>query len=256
MKFYLYLFKDGLLPPLHTLLKWIWSLCLYLFKVVLLPPLYCKPPWSSTSFFQGFPLVQRRCSSQKGKNNTKDSYMVPHHSTNLTRLCLTSLSRREAVLSWLYGHSWLIYPPCCTCMLQTYKWAENISHCQYTSHFFLRKAIRFEFAEHRLALMCTFYYMHYPLGRYKSPSVSLFILLCLFFLFIWFIHGVLVSKSIIVQFVDAQSIEHNECLFPYASSQPNPQLIWVSLECPSKWGLEIPTLFIVSSFILKVGSFQ
>ena len=33
------------------------------------------------------------------KNNTKDSNVVPHRSTNLARSCLTSLSRREAVLS-------------------------------------------------------------------------------------------------------------------------------------------------------------
>ena len=32
--------------------------------------------------------------------------MVPHRSTNWTRQCLTSLSRREAVLSLLYGRSW------------------------------------------------------------------------------------------------------------------------------------------------------
>ena len=34
--------------------------------------------------------------------------MVPHRSTNLARQCLTSLSRREAVLSLWYGRSWLI----------------------------------------------------------------------------------------------------------------------------------------------------
>jgi hypothetical protein len=33
------------------------------------------------------------------KNNTRDSNVVPHRSTNLARPCLTSLSRREAVLS-------------------------------------------------------------------------------------------------------------------------------------------------------------
>ena len=32
--------------------------------------------------------------------------MVPHRSTNWTRQCLTSLSRREAVFSLLYGRSW------------------------------------------------------------------------------------------------------------------------------------------------------
>ena len=40
------------------------------------------------------------------KNNTKDSNVVPHRSTNLARSCLTSLSRREAVWSWLYGRSY------------------------------------------------------------------------------------------------------------------------------------------------------
>ena len=43
---------------------------------------------------------------KKKKNNTRDSNVVPHRSTNLARSCLTSLSRREAVLSWLYGRSW------------------------------------------------------------------------------------------------------------------------------------------------------
>eukprot|EP00985_Skeletonema_marinoi_P001640 scaffold661_cov164-Skeletonema_marinoi.AAC.1 len=39
------------------------------------------------------------------KNNTRDSNVVPHRSTNLARQCLTSLSRREAVLSLWYGRS-------------------------------------------------------------------------------------------------------------------------------------------------------
>ena len=37
--------------------------------------------------------------------NIRDSNVVPHRSTNLTRTCLTSLSRREAVLSCWYGRS-------------------------------------------------------------------------------------------------------------------------------------------------------
>ena len=36
---------------------------------------------------------------------TLDSNVVPHRSTNQARQCLTSLSRREAVLSLLYGYS-------------------------------------------------------------------------------------------------------------------------------------------------------
>ena len=43
---------------------------------------------------------------EKQKNNTRDSNVVPHRSTNLARQCLTSLSRREAVLSLWYGRSW------------------------------------------------------------------------------------------------------------------------------------------------------
>ena len=39
------------------------------------------------------------------KNNIRDSNVVPHRSTNLTRGCLTSLSGREAVLSSWYGRS-------------------------------------------------------------------------------------------------------------------------------------------------------
>ncbi|KAL7434348.1 hypothetical protein ACHAXH_002489 [Discostella pseudostelligera] len=43
--------------------------------------------------------------TKKQKNNTRDSNVVPHRSTNLARQCLTSLSRREAVLSLWYGRS-------------------------------------------------------------------------------------------------------------------------------------------------------
>jgi hypothetical protein len=39
------------------------------------------------------------------KNNTRDSNVVPHRSTNLARRCLTSQSGRNAVLSSLYGRS-------------------------------------------------------------------------------------------------------------------------------------------------------
>jgi hypothetical protein len=46
---------------------------------------------------------------KKGKrqkeNNTWDSNVVPHRSTNQARTCLTSLSGREAVLSCWYGRS-------------------------------------------------------------------------------------------------------------------------------------------------------
>ena len=51
------------------------------------------------------------------KNNTRDSNVVPHRSTNLARRCLTSLSRREAVLSSWYGRSCLY---CRSCKLQTH----------------------------------------------------------------------------------------------------------------------------------------
>ncbi len=40
------------------------------------------------------------------KNNIRDSNVVPHRSTNRTRRCLTSQSRRDAVLSSWYGRSW------------------------------------------------------------------------------------------------------------------------------------------------------
>ncbi len=39
------------------------------------------------------------------ENNTRDSNVVPHRSTNRARACLTSLSRRDAVLSCWYGRS-------------------------------------------------------------------------------------------------------------------------------------------------------
>ena len=45
------------------------------------------------------------CKEEKQKNNIQDSNVVPHRSTNWTRQCLTSLSRREAVFSLLYGRS-------------------------------------------------------------------------------------------------------------------------------------------------------
>ena len=45
---------------------------------------------------------------EKQKNNTRDSNVVPHRSTNLARQCLTSLSRREAVLSLWCGRSWIL----------------------------------------------------------------------------------------------------------------------------------------------------
>ena len=41
------------------------------------------------------------------KNNTWDSNVVPHRSTNQARTYLNSLSRREAVLSCWYGRSYL-----------------------------------------------------------------------------------------------------------------------------------------------------
>ena len=54
---------------------------------------------------KGKKLLEKR---KKGKkNNTRDSNVVPHRSTNRARTCLTSLSRREAVLSSLYGRSWM-----------------------------------------------------------------------------------------------------------------------------------------------------
>eukprot|EP00984_Skeletonema_dohrnii_P019049 scaffold9045_cov78-Skeletonema_dohrnii-CCMP3373.AAC.5 len=53
------------------------------------------------------PSIIFRCieSKKEQKNNTRDSNVVPHRSTNLARQCLTSLSRREAVLSLWYGRS-------------------------------------------------------------------------------------------------------------------------------------------------------
>jgi hypothetical protein len=43
------------------------------------------------------------------ENNTWDSNVVPHRSTNQARTCLTSLSRREAVLSCWYGRSRMVW---------------------------------------------------------------------------------------------------------------------------------------------------
>ena len=47
-------------------------------------------------------VIYKKC---KRKNNIRYSNVVPHRSTNLTRCCLTSMSRRVSVLSALYGRS-------------------------------------------------------------------------------------------------------------------------------------------------------
>ena len=59
----------------------------------------------STPSLRSFTTVGYEKNGQK-ENNTQDSNVVPHRSTNSTRQCLTSLSRREAVLSLWYGPSW------------------------------------------------------------------------------------------------------------------------------------------------------
>ena len=49
--------------------------------------------------------VRQNYNNKQKENNTWDSNVVPHRSTNQARGCLTSLSRREAVLSSWYGRS-------------------------------------------------------------------------------------------------------------------------------------------------------
>ena len=44
------------------------------------------------------------------KNNIENSNVVPHRSTTSTRSCLTSMSRRVSVFSWLYGRSCCKWP--------------------------------------------------------------------------------------------------------------------------------------------------
>ena len=51
------------------------------------------------------PSKKNNTRRENKKNNTRDSNVVPHRSTNLARQCLTSLSRREAVLSLWCGRS-------------------------------------------------------------------------------------------------------------------------------------------------------
>ena len=58
----------------------------------------------SFGFLRSFTTVGYEKNGQK-ENNTQDSNVVPHRSTNWARTCLTSLSRREAVLSCWYGRS-------------------------------------------------------------------------------------------------------------------------------------------------------
>ena len=50
---------------------------------------------------------KRTCSLLENakENNTRDSNVVPHRSTNRARTCLTSQSRRDVVLSCWYGRS-------------------------------------------------------------------------------------------------------------------------------------------------------
>ena len=50
-------------------------------------------------------IVGRSSSRKSKKNNTRDSNVVPHRSTNRARHCLTSQSERDAVLSMWYGRS-------------------------------------------------------------------------------------------------------------------------------------------------------
>ena len=72
------------------------------------------------------------------KNNTWYSNVVPHRSTNRARRCLTSLSRREAVLSPWYGRSCRIQTRVGTCIVYA-----NTSSLEQTR---IQNAI---FAEHR-----------------------------------------------------------------------------------------------------------
>ena len=68
-------------------------------------------------------MMKSKTQAQKEqKNNTRDSNVVPHRSTNRARTCLTSLSRREAVLSCWYGRSyyeWDSQSICTVCCLTT-----------------------------------------------------------------------------------------------------------------------------------------
>ena len=62
--------------------------------------------WWVGEHLRGWVLLTKKQVKKLQKNNTRDSNVVPHRSTNLARQCLTSLSRREAVLSLWYGRSW------------------------------------------------------------------------------------------------------------------------------------------------------
>ena len=46
-----------------------------------------------------------RAKGDEKENNTRDSNVVPHRSTNRARACLTSQSGRDVVLSCWYGRS-------------------------------------------------------------------------------------------------------------------------------------------------------
>ena len=62
-------------------------------------------PHSGFSLYSSIVPSRRKEEEKDKKNNIRDSNVVPHRSTNLTRRCLTSLSGREAVLSSWYGRS-------------------------------------------------------------------------------------------------------------------------------------------------------
>ena len=66
---------------------------------------------------------------KKQKNNTWDSNVVPHRSTNQARTCLTSLSRREAVLSCWYGRSYSL-----TTINRTPTAHKTRTHPEHTNH--------------------------------------------------------------------------------------------------------------------------
>ena len=91
------------------------------------------------------------------KNNTVDSNVVPHRSTNTARACLTSLSGREAVLSCLYGRSWHHRPYRNIQPIATYSLNPFIAHYELL----------------KLLPMRTWSLLHMPL-LYAASAVSYF----------------------------------------------------------------------------------
>ena len=99
-------FTKLLVPWICCLKAFPSSNCIVLYSI--LSCLYCIVLYSILFVFYSTwarDKKKRKAAKEKVEYNTRDSNVVPHRSTNRARTCLTSLSRREAVLSCWYGRT-------------------------------------------------------------------------------------------------------------------------------------------------------